>query len=96
MEQMEYFLAQSANGIHFLFDHESIVEILKRPTVDKEFFTLENVCRIQDILEELLEHRGFFDKLNYMRLLSKQDYELLVRSYFNIVENSIFETELKH
>jgi len=97
LEQIEYLLDQSAQGIHFLFDSPSIRKILKNPTENLDFFTLENRNRIQALLSQFLEKKTFSDKARYLEKLDPETYELLLRSYFNIVDNSVFQaTKLKH
>lgn len=97
LEQIEYLLHQSAQGFHLLFDHEVVKKILALPTEQMDFFTFENVQKIQKILGEFIERKTFFDKQRFLEGLDAETYELLVRSYFNIVDNTVFEsTKLKH
>lgn len=97
LKELEALLSQSANGIHLLFDRKSLTDILKRPTEALEFFTIENLNRVQNILGEFLKRQKFEEKQKYLFSLDKESYELLVRSYFNIVENTVLEsTKLRH
>ncbi len=97
LKQLEALLTQSTNGIHLLFDRKTLTDILQHPTEAMEFFTIENINRVQNILGEFLKRQKFDDKRQYLFSLDKESYELLVRSYFNIVENTILETtKLRH
>jgi hypothetical protein len=97
LEQMEYLLSQSAQGFHLLFDSKSVRRILSRPTEKMDFFTFENLNRIQAILGDFLKKKTFQEKKFFLEGLDDESYELLVRSYFNIVDNTILEgTKHKH
>jgi len=97
LKQLESLLTQSTMGIHILFDNLSLAEILGKPTENVDFFTHENLGRIQAILGEFLQKSDLDQKMLYLQALDQDSYELLVRSYFNIVENTVLEaTKLKH
>lgn len=97
LKQLESLLSQSTMGIHLLFDRPRIAAILKSPTEAQEFFSFENLNRVQSILGEFLQKASFEEKQRYLLDLDEKSYEILVRSYFNIVENTILEaTKLKH
>ncbi len=97
LKQLESLLSQSTMGIHLLFERPRIAEILKNPTEALEFFSFENLNRVQSILGDFLQRPSFEEKQRYLMDLDDQSYEILVRSYFNIVENTILEaTKHKH
>jgi hypothetical protein len=97
LKQLESLLSQSTMGIHLLFERPRIAAILKNPTEAQEFFSFENLNRVQSILGEFLQKASFEEKQRYLTDLDDQSYEILVRSYFNIVENTILEaTKDKH
>jgi len=97
LKQLETLLTQSANGIHLLFDKSSLSKILSEPTESDEFFTFENLNRVQALLGEFLQQSSFEKKRQFVVDLDNDSYELLVRSYFNIVENTVLEsTKEKH
>jgi len=97
MKQLEVLLNQSTKGIHLLFDNDSVSEILQNPTEALEFFTVENLNKIQSLLGDFLQKQSLEDKIHFLRSLEKEDYEILVRSYFNIVDNTILEnTSVRH
>ncbi len=84
-------------GIHLLFEGSRIAQILKSPTEALEFFSFENLNKVQTILGEFLQKPSFEEKQRYLLDLDEHSYEILVRSYFNIVENTILEaTKHKH
>jgi hypothetical protein len=97
LDQVEYLFSQSAQGLHLLFDNEDIRKVLSRPTEDLDFFTFENVDRIQKLLGDFITKTSLEAKRTFLERLDRDTYELLLRTYFNIVENSIYEQDLlKH
>ncbi len=80
-----------------LFDRTSLTEILKTPTEEEAFFNFQNIDRIQGLLSDFMQKKTFADKEEFVKQLNADHYELLVRTYFNIVENTIFENQpLRH
>lgn len=97
LEQVEYLFTTSAQGIHLLFDNANIRRVLSHPTEEMDFFTFENVERIQKILSDFISKTSLLDKQEFLENLDQDTYDLLLRTYFNIVENSIYEQgEFKH
>lgn len=92
LKSMEPLFEQSAHGLHLLFDHSEVARILKTPTEDMDFFNFENVNKIQEAFGELLTRKTFAERKVYLETLDRDTYELLVRTYFNIVENALFES----
>ncbi len=90
LDQIEHLLAQSMNGIHLLFNNAKIAKILATPTEDDELFGLENLDRIQDLFSQLVQHETFEEKVEFLEALDANGYELLLRTYFHIVENSLY------
>ncbi len=97
LEQIEYLLSQSTQGIHLLFDNNSIAKILSNPTENIDFFTVDNIKKVQGILKDFIERKSLSEKQKFLKNLDVDTYELLVRTYFNIVDNAVLEaTEHKH
>lgn len=97
LRQLEYLFAQSAQGIHLLFDNASIAKIMSQPCVDLDVFSFENLDRIQNIFNDFVNRQSLEEKQAYLDSLDEKTFELLVRTYFNIVENAVLEsTDLKH
>ena len=89
INKMELFLNQSAKGCHFLFDHKKVAQILKTPTEESQFFNKDNMGRIQELLVGLLSQKSFRQKQDYLNSLNHQSFELLVRTYFHIVDSTV-------
>ncbi len=87
--QIEYLLYQSTQGIHFMFDNSDIAKIMSIPTDKQEFCTTENMEKVQSLLSGFLNCPSMQEKRSYLERLPEQDFELLVRAYFQLVENTI-------
>ena len=93
LDQIEHLLEQSMNGIHLLFDNHSIAKVLKTPTEEAELFQFKNLEKIRTLFTEFVGNKTLQGKRDYLAALSNEDYELLLRTYFHIVENSLFATD---
>lgn len=89
LDQIEYLLFQSTKGVHFLFDQKEIGQILKTPTNENEFFSKSNIDKVQAVFSDFLEQKTIVSKQIYLSNLDKESFEILVRTYFHIVENSV-------
>lgn len=89
LEKMEALLKQSAQGIHVLFDNESIARALADVTDDKDFFDFDKMKRVQDVMTELIARKSYYDKLDFIQTLDQDSYDMLIRTYFHIVENTV-------
>ena len=96
LAKIEELLCQSLNGHHLLFDNEKVAKILSRPTEDLDFFNFENVDKIQVLFTELIQRETYFDKLCYLQELDEDSYEILLRTYFHIVDNTALATTKRH
>lgn len=96
--QMEYLLEQSRHGLHLLFDRDCIARVFSEDkTEDNSLFKVENLARIQNLLAEFMEKSTLKKKRAFISTLDQHDHDLLVRTYFNIIENSITSTSnMKH
>lgn len=89
LDQIEYLLYQSTKGVHFLFDKKEISQILKTPTNEEEFFSQNNIDKVQQLFNDFLNKKSIVEKQIYLSNLDKESFEILVRTYFHIVENSV-------
>ena len=86
---MEALLHHSTRGVHILFDNQTIARILRAPTDQKVFLDVEKLKHVQDILTKLITKRSYNEKLAFLKELEPAGLEMLVRTYFQIVENTI-------
>lgn len=92
LNAIEGLLSQSMKGIHCLFEHSDIARIMSIPTESTDLFSFDNVDKIQELFLKLIEQPTFADKQNFLSNLAPENYEIILRAYFHIVENSIIAT----
>lgn len=90
LEQMENLFFQSVRGIHILFNHHKIAKVLQKAPLDEnDFFSFENIEKAQKIVVELLNRKTLWEKQAYLDDLDTKTYELLLRTYFRLLENTL-------
>lgn len=97
LDEIEFLLSQSMNGVHHLFDNSIIASILQKPTEEIDFFSFDNMERIQSLFTQLLSQTSVQEKLLFLKSLDSASYEILVRTYFHILDNTLMSSDsLKH
>jgi hypothetical protein len=96
LERMEALLKQSAMGIHILFDNHSIAKVMGQGKDDKDFFDFNKMKRVQDVMTELIAKKSYYEKVSFLRELDEEAFEMLVRTYFHIVENTVRAATEQH
>jgi hypothetical protein len=95
--EIEYLLYQSTQGIHFVFENADIARVLRSPSEGTNFYTKKNMERVQEMFEKLLDRPTMDEKKSFLDKLSPEDFELLIRAYFRLVEKAILEnTDVRH
>lgn len=90
LKEIEFLFNQSMKGLHLLFDdNQRLHEILKTPTLEDHFFRPSNNQKIQNLFTELIARKSFQDKKRYLDQLNPENFEILVRTYFHIVDNTL-------
>ena len=89
LHEIELMLNQSMKGYHFLFDHKKVAQILRTPTEGMDIFNKANLRQIQDLLTGLLSKKYLHEKQSYLDSLTHKNFELLVRTYFHIVDSTM-------
>ncbi|MCB0349213.1 MAG: hypothetical protein KDD37_10275 [Bdellovibrionales bacterium] len=97
LEQLEFLLKQSLKGIHLLFDNRDIARVLSQ-TQDKDNqpFSMEKLKEMQSLLTDFISQESLEDKRDFLEELDEGEYDLLVQTYFNLLENSIKEEKIVH
>lgn len=97
LDQIEYLLYQSTQGVHFMFENSEIAKVLREPVDETEFFTTSNMEKVKGLLTDLLDRPSMIEKKSFLERLSSEDYELMIRAYFHLVENTILaNSNLRH
>lgn len=89
LERMEALLSHSAMGVHVLFENSKIAEVLKEVKDEKDFYSFDKMKKVQDVMTELIARKTYFEKMAYLQALDPESYQMLVRAYFHIVENTV-------
>jgi hypothetical protein len=86
---VEYLIQQSAQGNHILFD----IDVVRRVFTHQTQPMSETEAReIEGHIEKLISLEGFERQKTYLSGLPETVLYRVVKIYFNIVENNLFET----
>ncbi len=97
VQTIEYFIYQSTQGIHFLFNNHEIEAVMRMPQADEDFFTGDNMSKVQELLTQWLERPTFSEKRSFLDSLPADQHELLIRAYFHLVDTTIMtHSTLRH
>ena len=88
LDAIELLLSMSLRGIHHLFDHQDIAQILSKPTEEIDFFNFKNMDKVQELFLELIQKETLEEKKEFLSNLDRENYEIVLRAYFHIVENT--------
>lgn len=89
LDQVEYLIEQSTRGHHILFDTDVIRRVFK--VTSEEIEKKEEDETAEKHLENLILQPTLVSKRAYLENLDGDTFERVVRTYFAIVENNIFE-----
>ena len=96
LDQVEYLIEQSSRGHHVLFDTDVIRKVFRnapqiRLADEKEDDEPEADVSSEKHIENLILQPTLVSKKAYLENLTPDVFEKVVRTYFAIVENNIFE-----
>ncbi len=86
--QVEYLINQSIQGNHVLFDPQALKEIL----LDTRGAPVTESYAVEHHIERLILQPTLEQKRAYLEALDADTFQRVVKTYFNIVENNLFET----
>ncbi len=89
LQRMEALLQQSAQGIHILFKNSEIAGALAEVKDNKDFFDFAKMKVVQDLMTHLIAKKTYLEKVAFLNDLEIEKFNMLVRTYFHIVENTI-------
>lgn len=89
LQQMEALLHHSTRGVHILFDNQTIARVLRTPPDSVNPLDVERLKQVQELLTKLISKKSYTDKIAFLDELEPKSLEILVRTYFSIVENTI-------
>ncbi len=96
--QVEYLIGQSIQGNHVLFDTETVRKVFWNAKNTSSIpVTEEDAYAVEPHLEKLITLPSLAEKRAYLERLDSSTFEKVLKTYFNIVENNIYEKmEIKH
>lgn len=89
LKNLKGILDQSQMGVHLLFDNRTIADVFQKAFSEDDFFQVENLKKIQDDLLKLLQFKTLNEKQSFVKGLTHEDQERLIRAYFYIIENNM-------
>lgn len=95
LEQVEYLLEQSAQGNHVLFDTETVRRVFAAAKFPEFLASEEDEAEayaVEHHIEKLMTEPDFDRKRAYLEGLDEATFEKVVRTYFNIVENNLYDS----
>lgn len=93
LDQVEYLIEQSKHGNHVLFDHKTIRKIFEKSV----WISDEDAYSVEHHIERLILQPTLEEKKAYLEKLDSDTFSKVVRTYFNIVENNLYESrEVTH
>ncbi len=96
LDQIEYLIQQSTQGLHFIFDHSDVASVLKLDQVGAPL-DIKLMDKVQGLLTGLLGKPTMTEKRSFIERLPRTDYELLLKAYFQLVDKTILaNSALRH
>ena len=100
LEQVEYLIHQSLNGNHILFDPELVRRTFHygfAHSSTESSLTSDEAYAVEHHIEKLILQPGLEAKRAYLEKLDAEVLEKVIRTYFHIVENNLFESsDVRH
>ncbi len=96
LSQVDYLIQQSIQGHHPLFDPEVIRRTFGGRWKFREISD-EDAYAAEPLLERLMNFTSLQEKRAYLEGLENSELEKVILTYFNIVENNLYESiETRH
>ncbi len=95
IDEIQYIIRQSMNGLHVLFDNDTIRKYLRDKDNEDDIFDEASSKRTESLLERFMSTPTITAKKLFFKDLSEDEKSLLVRTYFNIVENNVLSLNRK-
>lgn len=95
LDQVEYIIEQSTRGHHVLFDTDVIRRVFRARAMLADETSSDDESENDEVTEKHIENLilqpTLISKRAYLENLTPDTFEKVVRTYFAIVENNIFE-----
>lgn len=91
---VEYLIKQSAQGNHVLFDLDTVRRVF---TIKTQPMSDDQVKEVESHIERLISLETLERQKHYIENLPEDVLYRVIKTYFNIVENNLFEnTRVRH
>ncbi len=93
LKQVEYLIGQSIQGNHVLFDLETVRSVFWSDMfqVHSREYALAEAYAVEHHIERLILEPTLAQKRDYLSKLDLSTLQQVIRTYFNIVENNLYE-----
>ena len=88
LNAVEYLLEQSAQGNHVLFDVNTVRDVFSRPS---QAMTEAEAYEVEHHIEKLISFNTIEQQRAFLDQLEKPILHRVIKTYFNILENNLFE-----
>ncbi len=92
---IEHLLSHSLKGFHFAFNKQDIKHALGTPLNGISEFKYENRAQVEKIFLKFVKQKTLPAKKKFLHKLTALDKELLIKVYFNILENALKKSSIK-
>lgn len=92
MKEIEYLIHQSMNGFHVLFDNETIKRYYSGIENEDDIFDEGRARQTEKLVEIFMSTPTISARKQLFKSLGEHEQSLLLRTYFNIVENNILNS----
>jgi len=92
MKEIEYIIHQSMNGLHVLFDNATIKRFCGSAENDDDIFDEKRAKRTERLVEIFMSTPTINGRKQLFSSLNEEEQSILIRTYFNIVENNILNS----
>jgi hypothetical protein len=90
--QVEYLIEQSMKGHHVLFETAELRRVfLRKRESEGRVLSDQEAYAIEPIIERLIQEPSLEAKRAFLDGLDRRTFDTVVRTYFCIVENNMFE-----
>lgn len=98
LEQVEYLFHQSARGNHVLFEPDHIKKVFKDSQTQQwspstSVLTEKQLHQVKELLDTLVNQPTLNEKKQFINNLTDESRELIIRAYFNILDNTIYQNK---
>lgn len=91
LSQVEYLIEQSMQGHHVLFDTSDLRRVFRSRGKASNILSEEEAYAIEPIIERLMSEPTLGRKRALLEGLDRRTFDAVVRTYFCIIENNIYD-----